>query len=143
VCRLPRSCIHGSTDFRVEQVRDPALISLPNREMLAPTNAIARSSLQKFWERLGCADARGSLHSWCDDALQATWRSPQDAKDPYASAGICGNNRLVFNMDGNKYRLQVQMQYRAGIVWVKFMGAHAQYDGIDVENVNEYQADPQ
>ena len=39
---------------------------------------------------------------------------------------------------GNKYRLGVEMQYRAGIAWVKFVGTHAQYDRIDVENVNDY-----
>lgn len=45
---------------------------------------------------------------------------------------------MVLNVGGNKYRLVVEMQYRAGIVWVKFVGTHAQYDRIDVENVSEY-----
>ena len=79
---------------------------------------IAKSSLKKFWGRPGCGDARGPLHSWYDEAVKATWRSPQDVKDQYASASICGNNRVVFNVGGNKYRLVVEMQYRAGIVWV-------------------------
>ena len=48
------------------------------------------------------------------------------------------DNRVVFNIAGNKYRLVVEMQYRAGIVWVKFVGTHAQYDQINVETVNEY-----
>jgi len=52
--------------------------------------------------------------------------------------GICGNNRVVFNLGGNKYRLVVEMQYCAGIVWVKFIGTHEQYDKIDVESVNDY-----
>lgn len=43
-----------------------------------------------------------------------------------------GNNRVVFNVGGNKYRLVVEVQYQAGIVWVKFTGTHAQYDRIDV-----------
>jgi mRNA interferase HigB len=72
---------------------------------------IAKSSLKKFWEQAGCADARGPLHSWYDEALKATWQSPQDVKDRYASARICGNNRVVFNIGGNKYRLVVEMQY--------------------------------
>ena len=42
---------------------------------------IAKSSLKKFWEQPGCADARGPLHSWYDEALKATWQSPQDVKD--------------------------------------------------------------
>ena len=45
---------------------------------------------------------------------------------------------MVFNIGGNKYRLVVEMQYRAGIAWVKFVGTHARYDQIDVETVNEY-----
>jgi mRNA interferase HigB len=45
---------------------------------------VAKRSLQKFWERPGCADARGPLHSWHAEAIKATWRSPQDIKDQYA-----------------------------------------------------------
>jgi mRNA interferase HigB len=77
---------------------------------------IANSSLQKFWQRPGYADARGPLHSWYAEAIKATWRAPQEIKDQNASASICGNNRVVFNMGGNKYRLVVEVQYRAGIL---------------------------
>ena len=99
---------------------------------------IAKSSLQKFWERPGCAGARGPLHSWHVEAVKAMWRTPQDIKDQYASASICGNNRVVFNVGGNKNRLVVEIQYQASIVWVKFAGTHAPYDRIDVETVNEH-----
>ncbi|MQG92431.1 type II toxin-antitoxin system HigB family toxin [Pseudomonas sp. MN1F] len=54
------------------------------------------------------------------------------------NASICGNNRVVFNIGGNKYRLVVEMQYRAGIAWVKFVGTHRRYDEIDVETICEY-----
>ena len=99
---------------------------------------IARKSLQAFWERAGRGDARGPLHCWYEEALKATWRSPQDVKDQFANASIFGNNRVVFNVGGNKYRLVVEMQYRAGIAWVKFVGTHAEYDRIDVETVNDH-----
>ncbi len=60
---------------------------------------------------LGCANARGPLHNWYAEAIKATWRRPQDIKDQYPSASICGNNRVVFNVGGNKYRLVVEVQY--------------------------------
>ena len=116
----------------------PDCAGLPKWEILRPTRLSAKSSLQKFWERPGCADARGPLHSWYAEAIKATWRTPQDIKDQYASASICGNNRVVFNVGGNQYWLVVEIQYQAGIVWVKFVGTHPQYDQIDVETVNEY-----
>lgn len=99
---------------------------------------IAKSTLKKFWERPGCGDARGALESWHDEAAKAEWKTPQAVKDQFGSASICGNNRVVFNIGGNKYRLVVEMQYRAGLAWVKFVGTHAQYDQIDVETINEY-----
>ncbi len=98
---------------------------------------IANSTLKKFWEHPGCGDARGPLESWYDEALKAEWKTPQAVKDQF-SASICGNNRVVFNIGGNKCRLVVEMQYRAGLAWVKFVGTHAQYDQIDVETINEY-----
>ncbi len=99
---------------------------------------IAKSSLVIFWGRPGYADSQGALQSWYDEATKANWRTPQNIKDQYSSASICANNRVVFNIAGNKYRLVVEMQYRAGIAWVKFVGTHAQYDQINVESVNEY-----
>lgn len=99
---------------------------------------IAKSTLRRFWDLPQHADARWPLESWHDEATHADWASPQDIKNQYRNASICGNNRVVFNIAGNKYRLVVEMQYRAGIAWVKFVGTHAQYDRIDAETVNEY-----
>ncbi|MDP1650174.1 MAG: type II toxin-antitoxin system HigB family toxin [Rubrivivax sp.] len=99
---------------------------------------IAKSTLKKFWEQPGYGDARGALESWHEEAVKASWTSPQAVKNQYGSASLCANNRVVFNVGGNKYRLVVEMQYRAGIAWVKFIGTHAQYDRIDVETVNDY-----
>jgi len=108
------------------------------QENPAGMRIIAKGTLKRFWQQPGCGDARAPLESWYEEALKANWKSPQDVKGQYASASICGNNRVVFNIGGNKYRLVVEMQYRAGIVWVKFMGTHGQYDRINVESVNDY-----
>jgi mRNA interferase HigB len=99
---------------------------------------VAKGTLVKFWSQPECSDSKGSLPSWFDEAIKASWKTPQHIKEQYSSASICGNNRVVFNIAGNKYRLVVEVQYRAGIVWVKFVGTHARYDQINVETVNEY-----
>ncbi|GGC94715.1 hypothetical protein GCM10007418_12860 [Halopseudomonas salina] len=90
-----------------------------------------------FWQQPGQGDAKGPLESWYEEVTHAVWSSPQDVKNRYGTASFCGKNRVVFNIGGNKYRLVVEVQYRAQIVWVKFIGTHARYDQIDVETVNE------
>lgn len=103
-----------------------------------PMRVIAKSTLVRYWQQPGFADAQAPLESWYEEAIKAEWKTPQDVKGKFGNASICGNNRVVFNIGGNKYRLVVEMQYRAGIVWVKFVGTHAEYDKIDVETVNVY-----
>lgn len=99
---------------------------------------IAKSSLKKFWGNQIYSDAQSPLESWYEETVKAKWHSPQDVKNQYGNASICDNNRVVFNIGGNKYRLVVEMQYQAGIVWVKFIGTHVQYDKINVEVINDY-----
>jgi len=85
---------------------------------------LASSGLNQknFWEQAKYSDSRTPLESWHDEVLKAIWTSPQAVKEQYGSASICANNRVVFNIGGNKYRLVVEMQYRANIAWVKFIG---------------------
>jgi len=59
------------------------------------------------------SDSQAPLESWHEEALKAMWTSPQAVKAHYGNASICANNRVVFNIGGNKYRLVVEMQYRA------------------------------
>ena len=99
---------------------------------------IAKRSLKAFWERPGRGGTRAPLESWHEEALRGKWTSPHAVKVHFATASIVGQNRVVFNIGGNKYRLVVEMQYRAGIAWVKFVGTHAEYDRINVETVNDY-----
>jgi mRNA interferase HigB len=99
---------------------------------------ISKGTLQRFWESPGGANARGPLQSWHDEAVKAQWRTPQDIKRDFVHASFCARNRVVFNIGGNKYRLVVEVQYRAGIVWVKFVGTHSAYDAVDVETINDY-----
>lgn len=99
---------------------------------------IARKTLREFWTQKGHGDTKGPLEAWHDEACAASWKTPQDIKNVYASASFVGGNRVVFNIGGNKYRLVVEVQYAAEIVWVKFLGTHAEYDEIDAATVGNY-----
>ncbi len=80
-------------------------------------------------------DSKASLEAWHSEALKAKWRSPQDIKAQFRSASILKNNRVVFNLAGNKYRLIVAIDYGRQVCFVKFIGTHKQYDRIDAEAV--------
>jgi mRNA interferase HigB len=67
------------------------------------------------------------------EALKAIWQTPQDIKAQFRSASILKNNRVVFNIGGNKYRLVVAIDYTRQTIFVRFIGTHKQYDKIDAE----------
>lgn len=94
---------------------------------------IAVKTLRTFWVKH--PDAEQPLLAWYDEASKATWRQPSDIKARYASASILKNRRVVFNIRGNDYRSIVAVAYRVGVVYVKFVGTHRQYDAVDAETV--------
>jgi mRNA interferase HigB len=73
------------------------------------------------------ADARSWIHTWIADAEAAVWKTPQDIKINYASASFLANNIVIFNVKGNRYRLEVRLAYNTGIVVVRWAGTHAEY----------------
>jgi mRNA interferase HigB len=94
---------------------------------------IAKKPLREFWERH--ADAEQALKAWYSDARQADWKSPNDIRQTYATASILANNRVVFNLRGNNYRLVVAMNYDFGIIYIRFIGTHAEYNQINAEAI--------
>ncbi|MEW6339344.1 MAG: type II toxin-antitoxin system HigB family toxin [Pseudomonadota bacterium] len=94
---------------------------------------VAKRNLLSFIE--GHAQAKQALLAWHAEASQANWKTPQDIKDQYASASFVGRNRVVFNIKGNDFRLIVAVAYRIGVIYVKFVGTHAEYDKIDAGTV--------
>jgi mRNA interferase HigB len=96
---------------------------------------IAVSTLRFFWRRH--PDAEQPLKSWYDEAKHATWTTPQDIRNHYASASFVGRNRVVFNIKGNDYRLVVAVAYRFQAIYIKFIGTHVEYDRIDAATVEE------
>lgn len=94
---------------------------------------IALSTLKAFWEKH--PDAELPLRSWYAEASRAEWKTPADIKTAYRSASFIANRRVVFNIKGNDYRLVVAVKYGLGLMYIRFIGTHNQYDKIDVEKI--------
>ncbi len=94
---------------------------------------ISRKRLRDFW--IQHPDAQSSLEAWYADVKQAEWQTPADIKNVYRNASIVANNRVVFNIKGNNYRLVVAVQYEYGIVYIRFVGTHLEYDKIDAATI--------
>ncbi len=100
---------------------------------------IARNTLSRFIERLAGHPeqhaVRAALEAWFHEVSQAEWSSPADVKRSFGNASILGAERVVFNIKGNDYRLIAAIDYRRKIVFIKWLGNHAEYDRIDARNV--------
>ena len=83
----------------------------------------------------GIKVVRSQYEAWLAIASRADWRNPEDVKASYPKASILKAGRVVFNIKGNDYRLVAAVQYRAGVLVIRFFGSHAQYDRIDAETV--------
>lgn len=94
---------------------------------------IAKRTLREFWEKH--SDAEAPLLAWYREVEQEEWDTPAKVKEKYRNASILGDKRVVFNIRGNRYRLVVLINYPARIVYVRFIGTHAEYDKIDAVEV--------
>jgi mRNA interferase HigB len=95
---------------------------------------IAKRTLKVFWDRHKQAEA--SLRAWYAIVNQSVWSGPADVKAAFGtSVDFVGDNRLIFDIAGNKYRLIVHVAYAYKRVLIKFVGTHAEYDKIDPKSV--------
>jgi mRNA interferase HigB len=94
---------------------------------------IALKTLREFWQKHPQAEV--PLRAWHADASRADWRSPADIKAAFRSASFLANNRVVFNIEGNDYRLVVAVLYNPGLMFIRFVGTHAEYDRIDAVTI--------
>lgn len=94
---------------------------------------IAKKILRQFWLRH--PDCEQQLTAWYLEASKAKWKSPNFIKNEYPSASILEDNRVVFNIKGNHYRLIVKINYDYQMVWIRFIGTHAEYDKIDANKI--------
>jgi mRNA interferase HigB len=97
---------------------------------------IALSTLRVFWEEHPeHREAQDPILAWYRHAVKANWSSPADVKADFRTASILKDGRVVFNLGGNKYRLVVWINYPHRVVYVRFIGTHAQYDKIDAQTI--------
>ena len=95
---------------------------------------IAKRTLVRFWES-GHGDAEQPLRSWHALVKSASWSHPEEIKAKFSTASFLANNRVVFNISGNKYRLVVKVEYEFRAVYIRFIGSHAEYDKIDASTI--------
>jgi len=97
---------------------------------------IALSTLKLFWEENPeYLDAKEPILAWYRHALAADWGTPVDVKQDFRNASILKDGRVVFNIAGNKYRLVVWINYAYRVVYIRFVGTHAQYDKVDAQTI--------
>lgn len=94
---------------------------------------IAKKTLREFWSRHN--DCEAALKTWYHEAETSKWKTPSDIKNEFPSASFLQGNRIIFNIKGNHYRLVVKINYDYGIVWIRFIGTHKQYDKIDAKTI--------
>jgi len=96
-------------------------------------NVISKRTLIKFYEKY--PRAKVGLEIWHSDVRKSEWKTPSDIKRVYSTASFLKDNRVVFNIKGNDYRLIVHIDYKRKIVRVKFIGTHSEYDKINAEEI--------
>lgn len=94
---------------------------------------ISIRALRDLWERHPQAEI--PLRGWYAEASNADWKTPADIKSIYRNASFLANNRVIFNIKGNDYRLVVAVRYTQGLMFIRFVGTHAEYDHIDASTI--------
>lgn len=90
---------------------------------------IAKSKLRELWERH--PDTEHQLKTWYQEATNGSWESPEFIRNLFPNCRTIKDNRVIFNIKGNHYRLIVKINYKYGMIYVRFIGTHSEYDKID------------
>jgi len=97
---------------------------------------ISVNTLKAFFERSPArTDARDPVRAWVRQVKAADWATPAEVKRDVRSASILQDGRVVFNIAGDKYRIVAWINYPYRVVYIRFIGTHAQYDRIDAQRV--------
>lgn len=94
---------------------------------------VAKKILRDFW--VVHKDCEQQLTAWFQETRKALWKNPNEIKQEYPSASILDDNRVVFNIKGNSYRLIVKINYEYKMIWIRFIGTHAEYDKVNANEI--------
>jgi mRNA interferase HigB len=94
---------------------------------------VAKRTLREFWKQH--PKLKGPLEAWHQEVARADWASPSEVKQQFGSASVVPDNRVMFNIAGNQYRLVVKVNYPYRIVYIRFIGTHETYDEIDASAI--------
>ena len=96
---------------------------------------VSHKKLRDFYETPGREDAKTALARWYHVALKAEWKNLSDIRNDFPSADYIGNQRYVFNIRGNNYRLVVAIKFVMGYIFIRFIGTHNEYVKTDCRNI--------
>jgi len=97
-------------------------------------NIIARGTILVYIEKYPLA--KTALLNWYQEFTKAYYENFNQLKLVYGNASIVANDRVIFNIKGNDFRLIVSINYRRQAVMVKWLGTHKEYDQIDAQEVD-------
>ena len=93
----------------------------------------SKSTLREYWEKH--PDSEQYLKTWYETVMNSKWKSPNDVKETFVHASVLKNNRIVFNIKGNSYRLVAKFNYEKQWIFVKFIGTHSEYSKINANTI--------
>ena len=93
----------------------------------------AKSTLREFWTKHPQSEQH--LKTWYETALNSKWRNPNEVKKSYANASILKDGRVVFNINGNSYRLITKINFEKQWMFIRFIGTHDEYNSIDANTI--------
>lgn len=105
------------------------MFAIKNRNV----RVIAKRTLRDFWNKH--PDCEEQLKSWYRETEKSQWNNINELKNDYPSASILKENRIVYNIKGNNYRLIAKFNFEYQICWIRFIGTHASYDKIDANTI--------
>ncbi len=111
----------------------PDLGTVPYFCIKRKLRVIAKRILREYW--ITHEDCEEQLKSWYQESSKAEWKNLHEVKAEYPSASILKDNRVVFNIKGNTYRLIVKFNFDYQMIWIRFIGTHAEYDKINANKI--------